>query len=131
MAGGMHGRGHAWQGVCVAEGAYVVGGVHSRGVCMAGGAGMHCGGCAWQGKGHVWPAGMRGWGHVYLGGMCGRGACMAGGVHGGGGMRGRRDGHCCGWYASYWNAFLFIILSTNMPSFSLFHSKQIETILAL
>ena len=23
-----------------------------------------------------------------------------------GGMRGRRDGHCSGRYASYWNAFL-------------------------
>ena len=53
-------------------------------------------------------------------GMCGRGdvhgkeggcpfrlaclarkACMAGG-----GVHGRRDGHCSGRYASYWNAFL-------------------------
>ena len=30
------------------------------------------------------------------------GACMAGG----GGVHGRRDGHCSGRYASYWNAFL-------------------------
>ena len=36
----------------------------------------------------------RGWGHAYLGGG------VAGGV------RGRRDGHCSGRYASYWNAFL-------------------------
>ena len=27
----------------------------------------------------------------------------------GGGVRGRRDGHCSGRYASYWNAFLFIL----------------------
>ena len=32
-----------------------------------------------------------------------KGACVAGG----GGVRGRRDGHCSGRYASYWNAFLF------------------------
>ena len=30
------------------------------------------------------------------------GACMAGV----GGVHGRRDGHCSGRYASYWNAFL-------------------------
>ena len=58
-----------------------------RGVCMAGG--MH---------GGVQGACMAG-GRVV-------GACMAGGVHGRG-MRGRRDGHCSGRYASYWNAFLF------------------------
>ena len=29
------------------------------------------------------------------------------GVHGKGNVRGRRDGHCSGRYASYWNAFLF------------------------
>ena len=54
---------------------------------------------------------------MYKGGMHGRGVCMTGGVcsrghvwHGGvcvvGSMHGRRDGHCSGWYASYWNAFL-------------------------
>ena len=55
------------------------------------------GGCAWQ-------RGMPGGGGVH-----GRGACMAGvagGVHGRGDMRGRRDCHCRGQYASYWNAFL-------------------------
>ena len=30
MAGGMHGRGCAWQGACMA------GGMHGRGVCVAG-----------------------------------------------------------------------------------------------
>ena len=74
----------------------------SGGMC---GRGVHSGGHAWQG-GHVW------WGHVgqgevHVGGYAWqRGhvwhwACMAGG------MRGRRDGHCSGRYASYWNAFLF------------------------
>ena len=52
-----------------------------KGVCMAGG--MHGGGI--HGKG----------------GVHGRGACVVGGMHG------RRDGHCSGRYASYWNAFLF------------------------
>ena len=50
-----------------------------------------------------------------------QGLCITGGMHGGrghawwwgayivvGGMRSRRDGHCSGWYASYWNAFLFV-----------------------
>ena len=39
-------------------------------------------------------------------------ACMAGG------MRGMRDGHCRGRYASYWNAFLFqSILFVFHPTF--------------
>ena len=37
----------------------------------------------------------------------GGGACVAGGSMCGRGVRGRRDGHCSGWYASYWNAFLY------------------------
>ena len=45
------------------------------------------------------------------------GACVAeGGMHSRGDMRGRggsicgrRDGNCSGRYASYWNAFLFVI----------------------
>ena len=40
--------------------------------------------------------------------------CVVGGVWQGvcmeGGMHGRRDGHCSGQYASYWNAFLFIFV---------------------
>ena len=40
------------------------------------------------------------------GGMHGKGACMIG-VYVAGGVCSRRDGHCSGWYASYWNAFLF------------------------
>ena len=36
-----------------------------------------------------------------------RGVCVAGSVYGKGGMHGRRNGHCSGRYASYWNAFLF------------------------
>ena len=40
--GGMHGRGHAWQGACMAgectcmEGACMVGGMHGGGACVAG-----------------------------------------------------------------------------------------------
>ena len=70
----------------------------------------------------LWKGGVHG-----KGGACvakGGGACVVkGGVHFkgaymarghawkgvAGGMRGRRDGHCSGWYPSYWNAFLFNI----------------------
>ena len=58
---------------------------------MAGCVGGACiAGCihSW---GHVW------WWHAWWG------ACMVGGV------RGRRDGHCTGRYASRWNAVLFIL----------------------
>ena len=40
-------------------------------------------------------------GGVHVRGVHVRGACV-------GGMSGRRDGHCSGWYASYWNAFLLM-----------------------
>ena len=54
----------------------MAGDVHGRGVCMA--EGMH-----------------------------GRGACIAAGAcMAGEGMHDKRDGHCSGRYASYWNAFL-------------------------
>ena len=67
------------------------GGIHGEGACMAKG-GMHV-------EGRMCGEG----------GMCGlvghalqRGRmCMAGR-----GMCGRRDGHCGGRYASYWNGFL-------------------------
>ena len=62
------------------------GGMHGREVCVA--EGMHDRGVCVVG-GHVW-----------------QGACMAGGMQGRGCMRGRRDGHCSGRYASYRNAFL-------------------------
>ena len=38
--------------------------------------------------------------------------CLLGGVPGpGGGDPSVTDGYCCGQYASYWNAFLFIYVS--------------------
>ena len=55
------------------------GGVHGGGVCVAGE--------------HAWGVFMAG------------GACMAGWSMCGGGVCDRRDGHCNGRYASYWNAF--------------------------
>ena len=97
-------------------------------MCMVGG--LH-GSKTFVAGGHAWQGGMCGWeacmarGHVWLGDMCGRGACMAGGcawqgvcmaggvcggVHGRG-VCGRRDGHCSGRYASYWNAFLLNTIS--------------------
>ena len=92
--GGVHGRGCTCQGgMCgrgaclVGEGACVAEGVCVVGVCMA------------------------------EGGMCDRGGacmvrvCMTGGMCGRG-LFGRRDGHCSRQYASYWNAFLFIIFGS-------------------
>ena len=98
-------------GACVAGGACTVGGacvvedVHGRGACMVRTCmmGGMCGwGSAWPGGGgSAWPGGM------YGGGTCVVGACMAGGHAWQGDMHSRRDGHCSGRYASYWNAFLF------------------------
>ena len=34
-AGGVHGRGHVWQGACIAEGHAWQGGMHGGGACMA------------------------------------------------------------------------------------------------
>ena len=61
MAGGMHGRGHVWQGPCVAGGHAWQGGMHGRGhtwqgVCMTGG-------CEWQGV--CMAGGMHGRGHAW------------------------------------------------------------------
>ena len=95
---------------------------------------MVAGGCAWLPGGHAWlPWGMHG--------CQGVGVCMVGGMHGcqgghawlpeghawlPGGMHGCQGGmHGCqgvcigynqirsmsGWYASYWNAFLFHVFS--------------------
>ena len=47
------------------------------------------------------------WGHAWQG-VC---VCVVGVMHGKGGVRGRRDGHCSGRYASHWNAFLFYSVS--------------------
>ena len=74
-----------------------------RGVCVMRGH-------VWQG-GHVFQGGMNGRGHAWQecvcgGGVHGRGACVAGGHAWQGSMCGRRDSHCSGRYASYWNAFL-------------------------
>ena len=56
-------------------------------------------------------------GGVHGGGVA-RGACVVGDMHGWwgvcmprGAVRGRRDGNCSRWYASYWNAFLFYLMS--------------------
>ena len=87
MLGGMHGRGHAWQGVHAWQG------------------GMHGRGCAWQGAcmagGHAWQRGVHGTRHAW------QGACMAGGHAWQGGMHGIRS--MSGRYTSCWNALLFNI----------------------
>ena len=74
------------------------------GVCMVARGGMHgcSGGCAWLLRGEACM--------VAPGGMCGcsGGACV---VAPGGGVRGFFDEirSMSGRYASYWNAFLFIL----------------------
>ena len=104
------------------------------------------GGHAWQAGGHAWWGGMHGeacvvGGHAW-GGMCGRGhawwgACVAGGMVGG--MHGGvgvcvAGGHVChgryhgirsmsGRYASYWNAFLFLVV-LRITSLSLDQAKK-------
>ena len=87
-------QGYVFTGVCDS--------VHrgwGGGVCMHGRGGM-CGGWGMRGRG------------VCMVGVCmhGWGACVVGRhVWQGVAMHGRRDGHCSGRYASYWNAFLFCI----------------------
>ena len=77
------------------------------------GGGMRGGECAgwgaWQGGAwweHAWQGACVAGGHAWQGACVAEGACMAGGVRGKGAVHGRRDGHCSGQYASYWNAFL-------------------------
>ena len=82
--GGMRGR-----GVVHGGGAYIVGGMH--------------------GRGHAWQGGMCGGGHTWQGGgMHGRG-----GRAWQGGVRGRyyEIRSMSGRYASYWNAFLLVMLT--------------------
>ena len=67
MDGGMHGRGHAWQGGCGRGHAWQGGmcgrgDVHGRGVWMAGG--------------HTWQEGMHGGGHAWQGECAWQGVCM-------------------------------------------------------
>ena len=58
-----------------------------------------------------------GQGNMFTGVCLSTGGCLLPGGHGPGGVHGPRgepggdpppDGYCCGRYASYWNAFLFL-----------------------
>ena len=78
VAGGVHGRGHAWWGACVA-------GCVWWGTMHVGWGGMHGGGHVWQGA--CVAGGMRGggcawWGTCMVGGHAWWGACVVGGMHG-------------------------------------------------
>ena len=96
MAGGMCGR-----GVCVA-----------MGVCMAGVGACMAGECVAMG---ACMAGTCVVGGMHCRGVCvAMGVCMAGGMHVRGCVCGRRDGHCSGRYASYWNAFLLMYSKTSI-----------------
>ena len=95
-------RGHAWQGgVCGQKGGrghVWQGGMHGRQECVC--------------QGECMAGGMHGRGGMHGGGACVVGACMAGGMYAthappnttryGRSMHGR--------YASYWNAFLFLLI---------------------
>ena len=68
------------------------------------------GGDVWQRVGGVHGKGGHAWQRACMGvtgGMHGMGVCVAGACMAGGVCR-KRDGHCSGRYASYWNAFLLI-----------------------
>ena len=123
---GVCGRGHVWWGACVAGGPGMTGSMWGMVGCMCGG-GVHGSGHAWWGhawqgacmaQGHAWHGGMHGRVGVHGRGACVVGACMAwqgvcvvGDVHAThtppNTMRYGRSMH--GRYASYWNAFLFLL----------------------
>ena len=99
----MHGKGREWQG----------------GACMAG---QVCGGGACVAGGHAWQGVVRGrgcelQGVCMAGGMCGRGHARQGG-----GMRGILS--MSEWYTSYWNTFLFVIMSFKTQNHDLCHSQS-------
>ena len=91
-------EGNVFTGVCDS--------VHGMGVpsCSQGGV------CSWGG---AWSQGVCscGGGCLLWEGVCSWGVCSRGGPGGclppGGCLVETPDGHCCGRYASYWNAFLF------------------------
>ena len=95
MAGGAWPGGRACWGVCEC-----LGGMHGWGACMPGGGGVH-------GREACMAGGMHA---TCLGGMCGKGACMPRSAP----LRPdttRYGRSMSGRYASYWNAFLFDIIS--------------------
>ena len=103
MCGGGHvtlsivAGGHVWQGRCMCD----------RRVCLAGGVSQ---------------------GAYVAGGMNGGGARMCVYVHAWqGGARDRRDCHCSGRYASYWNAFLLRNICTEITIFYTCHVKYISS----
>ena len=53
-------------------------------------------------------------GGVCSGGVCSQGVSAPRGCLLPGGVVTPRDGYCCGWYASYWNAFLFCNKRSNL-----------------
>ena len=102
-------------GVCPQRGGgwLVPGGALSHGGCLSQGGYLVWGGCLSQrGVPGLGVCLVPGGGGLLLGGAWSRG---------GGGIRActeadppRRDGYCCGRYASYWNAFLFFFLYSQL-----------------
>ena len=73
---------------------------------------LFTGGClvpGGSGPGGSGPRGCLLWGVPGPRGCLVLGGLVLGGCSGGCLMETPLDGYCCGWYASYWNAFLFII----------------------
>ena len=104
--------GHAWQRGGMHWGACVVGACMVREACVAEGCvhgrGMHGGGGMHGREGYAW-----------------QGECMAGGAYvggcGGASLRGRyyEIRSMSGRYASYWNAFLYLLVSYRLSSWRL------------
>ena len=91
----------------------LTGGAWSRGVPGPGACllrGGVCSGGVWVSapEGGLFPRGVPG-----PRGVSGPGGCL---LPGGAWWRPCQDGHCCGRYASYWNAFLFIIYILEMTT---------------
>ena len=78
-------------------------------ILFTGGGCLLLGGGAWSGGGVPAPGG------VCSGGAWSRG-CLLGWVPGLGGLLPGGPGYCCGRYASYWNAFLFVFVKERSPS---------------
>ena len=66
---------------------------------------------SWGWSGGAWSRGAWSWGCLVSEGVPGPGVCGPGYVWSRGCLveTSPRDGHCCGQYTSYWNAFLFLL----------------------
>ena len=94
------------------------------GVCLS------TGGCLVPGRGGPWSRGVWSWGGTWSGGGC---LVWGGLIPGGASWRDPPNGHCCGRYASYWNAFLFFsfFFTWNKHAIDLRHVHAAESLLRM